>query len=687
MPSYEEERDEKLVRSTDFDGPTRHRHCTDVLCLGLIIVMWTVMTAIGIYAMSEGDYRLVLFPMDYDGNVCGVDFNGTDMTDFPNLYYVNSFTGGVCVSNCPSVKNALANMTVTDGNETTTVGEEGNITTVVKGPSVDLRTFITYGGLWQAEGALLDPDFIQIADYSSNGDARFCTEETCFPDQDDPPASWTSRGVRRGFGFAYYAGDTYELLWRCYYTTQAEAQIEDLVGDGDGGLNVVDDATALWNRIFADMYTARKYIFGFGFGLSLGVSLVYIFLMRLPLVLDVLVWVSLLITITLFLVGGYFVWDLADGWEKEDPQSVEDETVTATKGVAVVLFILGALVLILTVCLRKAIQTAIGCVKEAGRAVNHMFLILLVPVLQAVALLIFLVCFIYYSVNLASLGEITTRDIPVDEGGTEISVREYEFDEFVQRCGWYYLFCFFWTANFIVSAGDMIIAVAVAHYYFARNKATIGSWTVLTSIFHVCFYHLGTCAYGSLIIAIIQVIRVIIARAQREAKKANSKIAQAILCCCQCCFCCLEKCLKFLNKNAYIQTAIFSTPFCKSARKAFFLIVRNAARIAALTYVSAAVLIVGKLFISAVTTVIAYYVLLENLVQDLNSVGGPLAIIFLLSYWLSDMFMDVFDMAIATTLHCVVADEEMNDGNGEYTEKELKDFVDKHAQEGDEYDG
>jgi len=312
--------------------------------------------------------------------------------------------------------------------------------------------------------------------------------------------------------------------------------------------------------------------------------------------------------------------------------------------VAVVLFILGALVLILTVCLRKAIQTAIGCVKEAGRAVNHMFLILLIPVLQAVALLIFLVCFVYYSVNLASLGEITTREIPVDEGGTQISARQYEFDEFVERCGWYYLFCFFWTANFIVSAGDMMIAVAVAHYYFARNKATIGSWTVLQAIFQVCFYHLGTCAYGSLIIAIIQVIRAIIARAQREARKANSKIAQAILCCCQCCFCCLERCMKFLNKNAYIQTAIFSTPFCKSARKAFFLIVRNAARIAALTYVSAAVLIVGKLFISAVTTVIAYYVLLEKLVQDLNSVGAPLAIIFLISYWLSDMFMDVFDM-------------------------------------------
>jgi hypothetical protein len=60
----------------------------------------------------------------------------------------------------------------------------------------------------------------------------------------------------------------------------------------------------------------------------------------------------------------------------------------------------------------------------------------------------------------------------------------------------------------------------------------------------------------------------------------------------------LEKCMKFINKNAYIQCAIFGTPFCHSARKAFYLILRNAAWIGAVSYVSAAVLVVGKLFIS-----------------------------------------------------------------------------------------
>jgi Plasma-membrane choline transporter len=267
--------------------------------------------------------------------------------------------------------------------------------------------------------------------------------------------------------------------------------------------------------------------------------------------------------------------------------------------------------------------------------------------------------FILYGTYLASLGNITTQSIPLeyDDGsgsGTKtISVRVYEFNDFVMYCGWYMLFCLFWTANFIVAVGDMILALAVAHYYFARDKSRIGSWTVVTSTLQVILYHAGTCAFGALILSIVQVIRCIIARLQRAAKTTNNILARVILCCCQCIFCCMECCIKFMSKNAYIQTAIFSTSFCTSCRKAFFLISRNAARIAALSYVSAAVLIVGKLFISACTTSIAYYVITENLSSQLYSVAGPVTVVFLISYWVSDFFMDFFDMAISTMVRLI----------------------------------
>jgi hypothetical protein len=112
---------------------------------------------------------------------------------------------------------------------------------------------------------------------------------------------------------------------------------------------------------------------------------------------------------------------------------------------------------------------------------------------------------------------------------------------------------------------------------------------------------------------------------------------------------------------------------------AFFLILRNAARIGAVTYVSAAVLVVGKIFISSVTTGLAYFVMVETIEKDLYSVGGPLVLIFFISYVVSDMFMDVFEIAIMAILHCFVADEEMFDGRPRYAEGALTAWVNKNA--------
>ena len=227
-----------------------------------------------------------------------------------------------------------------------------------------------------------------------------------------------------------------------------------------------------------------------------------------------------------------------------------------------------------------------------------------------------------------------------------------------------------------------MIAMSVAKYYFTRNKWKVGSWTVLHSVWQVIRYHVGTAAYGSLLIAVVQVIRAAIARAQRAAKKSNSKIGQCVLCCCQCCFAMMECCLKFISKNAYIQTAIFSTAFCKSCRKAFYLITRNVARIAAVTYVSSAVLIIGKLFIASLTTLVGYYFVTEDLSDELHSTAGPTIFIFLLSYWVSDFFMDVFDVAITAVLHCFIADEEMFTDQV-YADADLRKFIDEHGADKD----
>ena len=51
-------------------------------------------------------------------------------------------------------------------------------------------------------------------------------------------------------------------------------------------------------------------------------------------------------------------------------------------------------------------------------------------------------------------------------------------------------------------------------------------------------------AYGSLVIAIIQMIRVILTYIQHKYGKEAGAVGRFVMKCCQCCLWCLEKCMK-----------------------------------------------------------------------------------------------------------------------------------------------
>eukprot|EP00521_Asterionellopsis_glacialis_P008273 CAMPEP_0195282694 /NCGR_PEP_ID=MMETSP0707-20130614/1480_1 /TAXON_ID=33640 /ORGANISM="Asterionellopsis glacialis, Strain CCMP134" /LENGTH=664 /DNA_ID=CAMNT_0040341715 /DNA_START=376 /DNA_END=2370 /DNA_ORIENTATION=- len=655
---------DKLVAPPDFDGPTGDRRCTDVLCSILLLIAWGAMTAVGVYSITNGDYRVVLHPLDYDGNICGTDFGDIDMTEYPYLLYINSYTGGVCVRECPNLSNYSQ------------AGVSDNLT--------DVRTLITYDGIYQLEGAELAPDFVQMANYSTSNDRINCINEQngkdmCYPDG-TVESSWESEGISKGFGWAYYVGDTYPWLQRCYLTDEAEQRISELV-QANTTMSFVDAGYDFWNDLYADLWTARSYVLGCGFGLGVGISFIYITLLRFPCLLNMVVWGSIFATVGIFIAAGYYTTEQAKTWDAEVPQVWEDESITAARILGYVLWVLAGIFAFLMICLRKQIQLAIGCVRQASRALNRMPSMIAVPVLQALGLVAFMTAFLAYAVHLASLGEVGKIEVPIPgESGMELTFRLFEFDDFVENCAWYLLFCWFWTANFIVAVGDMIIAMSVAKWYFTWDKKTLGCGIVASCVRDTFRYHLGTCAYGSLIIAIVQYIRAVIAKIQKKIKELDSSIADAIMCCCQCIFWCFENCIQFINKNAYIQTAIFGTSFCKSAREAFTLILRNAFRVGTISYVSGAILLVGKFFISSIVTAIGYIAMSETIADELYNLAGPTVIIFLISYFVSDMFMDVFDMAITTILQCFVADEEMFQGDQCYAEGALQQWIDKNQE-------
>uniref|UniRef100_W5LVJ3 Choline transporter-like protein n=1 Tax=Lepisosteus oculatus TaxID=7918 RepID=W5LVJ3_LEPOC len=67
-----------------------------------------------------------------------------------------------------------------------------------------------------------------------------------------------------------------------------------------------------------------------------------------------------------------------------------------------------------------------------------------------------------------------------------------------------------------------------------------------------CRYHVGSLAFGALILTIVQFIRILLEYLDHKFRAAQNPCARFVMCCLKCCFWCLEKFIKFINRNAYI---------------------------------------------------------------------------------------------------------------------------------------
>jgi len=660
----------KLQAPSDFDGPTDKRSRTDIFFAILLVIMWVCLTALGVHGIDKGDYRLFIHPMDYDGNICGLRRSNdtVDVGDYPNFIYINEFGGGVCIKECPNLRDSESNANLTDAEKL-----------------VDIHTWITYDGVWQDVNSSnwLNKSYISIANYSTVGTNNHkCNEDLCDTTESGKDGKLLSPyygdAINEGKGYAYYAVDTFEFAFgRCIDNPKATQELKNQLNipeDTFIDIDHYDDAVNVWNHVFADSFEARWYIVVFGICGSVVAGLTYSLVLRTKCLLSFIIWGSIFSILALLFGTGYYVYNLQSNWDKDEPQEHNDSTIMAAKVISIILFVLGGLFFVVLVFIRRSIMLAIACVKESARSIGAMPLIVLFPLLQCAGFLAFIVIWGYYAISIASTGDMTTWELPT---GSTASVRSWSYNDSLQNMGWFLLFAFFWTGAFIVHIGDIIIAHCVSTWYFTRDKSTIGSSIVPRSMCSMIRYHTGTAAFGSMILAFVQLVRCFISYIQKLARKWDNKAGEALLCCFQCCLLCFQKFLEFISKNAYIQTAIFGTSFCVSTREAFSLILRNAIRMGSIAYVTEIVLIIGRLFISALVVCLGYIYMESEIGNEVVSLAGPCVLILLLAYFISSMFLHLFNIATSTILQCFIADEEMFEGNQRYAEGDLGDFIDK----------
>uniref|UniRef100_A0A3P8ZAF3 Choline transporter-like protein n=1 Tax=Esox lucius TaxID=8010 RepID=A0A3P8ZAF3_ESOLU len=613
-----------------FKGPIHNRGCTDVLCCILFVVAIIGYFAVGILAWSQGDPRKVIYPTDSTGQFCGQA--GTPLEKKPFLFYFNILkcasplvllefqcpTTQLCVESCPTKYTTLMKASKNKG----------------------------------------DLDYY----------ARFCKEG----------ANLTGMvgTIKRWVRFKRQSGTMY-LLIMSQITGTSFSNCFLVVPNRKS--NMVVEARQVAMKIFED-YTVSWYWILIGLVIAMVVSLIFIILLRY--LAGIMIWVMIIMVI---LVIGYGIFHCAMEYRSLSGEPGADVTIRdlglqtdfsvylqirqTWLAFIIILSIVEVIIILLLIFLRKRILIAIALIKEASRAVGHVMSSLFYPLLTfallALVIAYWAITAVYHSNPFSPFQTFNTTNVTAQCPDAECLFAFYggetRYHQYLIVLQFYNVFLFFWCANFVTALGQVTLAGAFASYYWAFKKPDdIPASPVFSSLGRALRYHTGSLAFGSLILSLVQVIRVLLEYLDQKLKAAQNGCAKFLLSCLKCCFWCLEKFIKFLNRNAYIMVAIYGKSFCTSAKDAFFLLMRNIVRVAVLDKVTDFLLFLGKLLIVGIVVVCQF-----SAAPSLNYYWVPILTVVVGSYLIAHGFFSVYAMCVDTLFLCFLEDLERNDGSTE----------------------
>uniref|UniRef100_A0A8C5DMP8 Choline transporter-like protein 2 n=1 Tax=Gouania willdenowi TaxID=441366 RepID=A0A8C5DMP8_GOUWI len=682
-----------------------HRGCTDILCCILFILALLGYFAVGILAWSQGDPRKVIYPTDSRGQFCGQ--SGTNLEKKPLLFYFNILkcasplvllefqcpTTQLCVESCPDRHLTLVKAKL--------------------GTKEDHDYYRRYckEGVDFSPPELLRDGLCPAMLMPSKAFTRRCL-----------PALGTMKGGVVVVGNETSFDDGQGITVNATDVLQASKKS-----------NLAVEARQVAMRIFED-YTQSWYWILLGLVIAMVVSLIFIVLLRF--LAGIMVWVMIVLVI---LVIGYGIFHCYMEFASLKGEPGADVTIRdlgiqtdfsvylqirqTWLAFMIILAIVEVIIILLLIFLRKRLLIAIALIKEASRAIGHVMSSLFYPLLTFALLSVVITYWAITAVFLSTSNEQVykvfnnsdcpySRDTcdPATFNSSNVSAvcpdaeclfafygGETVYHRYLILFQFYNVFLFFWCANFVTALGQVTLSGAFASYYWAYKKPDdIPAYPIFSSLGRALRYHTGSLAFGSLILSLVQVIRVLLEYLDHKLKGANNKCAKFMLSCMKCCFWCLEKCIKFLNRNAYIMIAIYGKNFCTSAREAFFLLMRNIIRVAVLDKVTDFLLFLGKLLIVGIVGIFSFFFFsgriraVEDAAPSLNYYWVPILTVVVGSYLIAHGFFSVYAMCVDTLFLCFCEDLERNDGSTErpyFMSPELHEILSKVKKQEDEHDG
>lgn len=191
----------------------------------------------------------------------------------------------------------------------------------------------------------------------------------------------------------------------------------------------------------------------------------------------------------------------------------------------------------------------------------------------------------------------------------------------------------------------------------------------------------GSIAYGSLLIAIIWTVKIIVYYLFKRLESASGENAaiKCISCVVMCFLNCLEEFIDYINNAAYAYMAISGESFCMSAYHGILLQMKHAGKFIWGEYLAEAFIFIGKIGITVLNTMIIYIFMnqVTGSASKITSPYGPLVAVGLSTYAVVSIFLGLFDESVLAIMTCASADMDLHNGDPEWGPPTLTIVIEK----------
>lgn len=248
---------------------------------------------------------------------------------------------------------------------------------------------------------------------------------------------------------------------------------------------------------------------------------------------------------------------------------------------AIFFWVISLVYILCLLCNQHSLRVSIRIIEVAGDFVADTKRVLIVPILFFSMAVVATAVWAAGYVCVASLGTFYVES-------QALQLKSVENSDMINYVLWAMIFGYFWIIAFILACNEFIIIVSTATWYFSDktvpdDDGIDGEAEVYKGFYWLFRYHFGSLALGSLLIAIVWMVRFVFEYFSKKLEKVTGEdncFTKAFMRCIECFLACFDRMMRYLTRNAYIYMAISSESFCSSALNSFILVLKNASKFA-----------------------------------------------------------------------------------------------------------